>query len=63
MAFNFPAGPIFGQRFISGEVTYEWDGEKWRIGGYSEPALSEAEIESASWRRRAAKKGASNGAS
>lgn len=63
MAFNFPADPLFGQRYINGEVTYEWDGEKWRMGGYSEPALSDAEEESASWRRPATKKGADNGAS
>lgn len=60
MAFNFPADPLFGQRYISGEVTYEWDGEKWRMGGYSEPALSEEEEARASWRRPATKKGADN---
>jgi len=62
MAFDFPADPLLGQRYINGEVTYEWDGEKWRMGGYSEPALSDAEEESVSW-RRPAKKGANNGAS
>lgn len=52
MAFNFPTQPTLRQLYVGASgTTYEWDGQKWREGGYSDPALDEARRREASYPR------------
>lgn len=43
MAINFPASPTSGQTFISGSVSYTWDGTKWTAVAANTPSITDGD--------------------